>query len=430
MDKKKAESYLAVLREELQTALGCTEPIAVAFAAAKAAQVLGQRPTSCHVRCSGNIVKNVKGVTVPNSGGMKGIAVAAVLGAIGGNPELQLDVLRDVTPSHIAEMKRLIKEGFCLCKLAEGVENLYICVILTANKHSSLVEISGTHTNITRIEKDGVVLHESQAQETADGADKSLLCLRGILQFADEVPLKEVKTLLEKQLRYNHAISQEGLTRAYGVEVGRTLLEAHGGATQPGPKLMAKALSAAGSDARMGGCPLPVVINAGSGNQGIAVSMPVKVYAEAYHVPYERMLRALVVANLISLHQKRYIGNLSAYCGAVSAACGAAAGITWMLGEADPEGSYRAVAATITNTIATIGGMVCDGAKPSCAAKISAAIDAALTAFEMSRARRVFSSGEGLVKSNVEETIRSIGRMGREGMRQTDNEILYIMLEN
>ena len=425
MERKLYENSLTILRSELITALGCTEPIAIAYAAAKAREVLGVMPEHCTVYCSGNIVKNVMGVTVPNSGGLKGIDVAAILGIVGGRPEMELAVLESVTEAQQQEVRSLLSAGFCTCKLIENVATLYIVVELHAGEHTSLVEIQKTHKNITRMEKDGVsVLPKTEKPEEIllQTGDRSLLTVENIVEFANEVSLEEIEPILTPQIEYNMAICQEGLNHSYGAEVGRILLN---GNENPTVGLKARAYAAAGSDARMNGCPMPVVINSGSGNQGITVSVPVVIYAEEWKTEREKLLRALVVANLIAVHQKSYIGSLSAYCGVVSAACGAACGICYLL-----DYPHSVLCGTITNTIATVGGMVCDGAKSSCAAKISTALQTALLGMKMSVHNRSFQPGEGLVKGDVEETISNIGRMGRDGMRSTDNEILNIMLGN
>lgn len=433
------DTYAKILEKELVVALGCTEPIAIAFAGAKVREVLGQMPKRCEVLCSGNIVKNVKGVTVPNSDGMKGIDAAAVLGITAGDAKRNLAVLEHVSPEQIALTKELIENGFCSCGLIEGVENLYIIISAFAGDESASVEIRNFHSNITKITKNGSVIYTPQtslglcdsessedAENTpdsdADAPDKALLNIKNILDFGSFVELSLIQDCIARQIEYNNAISKEGLSHAWGAQVGRTLLDAFGSESVVN---RAKAVAAAGSDARMSGCPMPVVINSGSGNQGMTVSLPVIEYAKEYHISEERLYRALAVANLVSIHQKKYIGSLSAYCGAVSAACGSAVGIAWML-----DFTYEEICGIITNTITTIGGMVCDGAKPSCAAKIASAVDCALTSLHLSRKDRVFQPGEGLVKDNVEQTIQSVGRMGREGMRSTDIEILNIMLEN
>ena len=420
MEKKLYDNCVEILKEELIAAMGCTEPIAIAFVSALARKTLGSEPVSCEVLCSGNIVKNVMGVVVPNSQGQRGIAVAAVLGIVGGDSDRELEVLQSVTPEDVEKARKLIAEGFCTCQLAKGVENLFVEVHLKdAEGHTVTAQIKDHHNNVTLLQKDDTVLVSAKQDSSANTkkGDRSLLTIKGILEFADEVRMEDVKELLDRQIQMNSAISQEGLKNPYGAEVGRVLL-------QHGNDLRTRArAAAAGSDARMGGCALPVVINSGSGNQGITVTMPILEYAKEYHIDDEKVRRALVVANLISVHQKKYIGSLSAYCGATSAACASAVGIAYMLGE-----SYEVICSVITNAIATIGGMVCDGAKSSCAAKIAAAVECALLGLEMARGEHVFQPGEGLVKDNVEDTIRSVGRMGRDGMKETDIEILNIML--
>lgn len=425
-------NHLTILRHELQVALGCTEPIAIAYAAAKARQVLGQMPDACQVQCSGNIVKNVKGVTVPNSGGLRGIQAAAILGIVGGNPDRELAVLEDVTDSHRAQLRQLLKDNFCSCELIEGVENLYIIVQVQAASDTALVEIREEHNNITRIVKNGVVIFHKEDElpiESADEGDPFAIDLKSILEFANCASIEDLQPLLERQVLYNRAISQEGLRGSWGVQAGKSLLSLH---PNPDLHIQARAAAAAGSDARMSGCALPVVINCGSGNQGITITMPIVVYAEAYHLEKEAMYRALALANLIAVHQKKYIGRLSAYCGVVGAATAAACGVAYLLlqhlGKQDQ--IYPVICQTITNSICTIGGMVCDGAKSSCATKISVAVETGLQAMELALQGHVFQPGEGLTMDTAEQTIQAVGRMGREGMRSTDLEILNIMLGN
>lgn len=426
MDQALYNNHLSLLRSELIVALGCTEPIAIAYAAAKARKLLGEMPTHVTVHCSGNIVKNVKGVTVPNSGGLRGINVAAVLGIVGGDPELDLAVLEGVTDADRAEVRRLLSDkNYCECKLIENVANLYIVVELESAQHTALVEIQGTHKNITKMQKDGkdqpgVVA--TQEEKNQLNGDKMLLNIKNILEFADAVDLEDVRDILEKQIECNMAICEEGLKHHYGASVGQILLC---DSEQPTVGLRARAYAAAGSDARMNGCPMPVVINSGSGNQGITVSVPVVIYAREKNVEHEKLLRSLVVANLMAIHQKSFIGSLSAYCGVVSAACGAACGICYMF-----DYPYSVLCDTITNTLCTVGGMVCDGAKSSCAAKISTALQTALLGMKMGLHNCSFQPGEGMVHDDIEETIAAVGRMGRVGMKSTDIEILNIMLGN
>lgn len=419
------DAFLAILREELVPAMGCTEPIAVAYAAATARDILGVRPDSAEIRCSANIVKNVKGVTVPNTGGMRGIGAAATIGIVGGDAQAKLEVLEGVTDEDRAEAKRLLDAGFCKATLAEGIEGLYIEAIVRAGGESAEVVVRDSHTGISSIRKNGRVIFEKAAGMGGTGEDKArpgygMLNVRDIVAFADTVDLGEISELLETQIRLNEAISDEGLAKEYGASVGKTILAREG----QGVRARAKARAAAGSDARMSGCALPVVINSGSGNQGITVSLPVIEYAKDAGAGHDKLLRGLIVSNLVALEQKEYIGKLSAYCGAVSAAVGSGAGITYVCG-----GGYDRIATTITNAIATVSGMFCDGAKSSCAAKIATAVDAAIMAHEMSMQGRTFSSGEGLVSDDVEKTIRNIGRVGSVGMRPTDIEIIRVMLD-
>ncbi|NBI79036.1 serine dehydratase subunit alpha family protein [Anaerotruncus colihominis] len=424
MDQKVYDTYVSILKSELVPALGCTEPIAIAYASAKARDVLSEMPERLELWCSGNIIKNVKGVVVPNSGGLHGIDVAGILGLVGGNPNKELEVLESVTQADIDRTKELLQEDFCSCHLVENVENLFIIAKVFKGKHSAEVEIANRHTNITRIVKDGeewdVGKHAELAPHQAVKLDKSLLNVKDILEFADCVKIDDVREVLDRQIEMNSAISKEGLSGDYGAEVGKTLLKYYGNDV----KIRARAAAAAGSDARMGGCSLPVVINSGSGNQGMTVSLPVIEYAKELGVSHEKLYRALAVSNLVSIHQKKYIGSLSAYCGAVSAACGSGAAITYLYG-----GDLDDVSMTITNTIANVGGIVCDGAKSSCAAKIASAVDAAVMAHCMTENSKTFHAGEGLVKDDVEGTIESLGRVGREGMKATDIEILNIMIE-
>ena len=410
LEKRVYDNYVTILKDELVPALGCTEPIAIAYGAAKAREILGQMPESMEMCCSGNIIKNVKGVTVPNSGGLKGIDVAAVLGVVGGDAKKELEVLEQVTKEHIQKTRELVAKGFCRCALQEGVENLYIVAKVFAGEHSAEVTIINRHTLITKIVKDGKVIYEHKISESAsEKGDKSLLNVRDILNFADTVDLADVEEVIGDQIEKNTAISREGVIHPYGAQIGRTLLDVFGNDV----RTRARAKAAAGSDARMGGCSMPVVINSGSGNQGMTVSLPVIEYAKEYDATKEQLYRALVVANLISIHQKKYIGSLSAYCGAVSAACGAGAAITYLRG-----GTYEEVSLTIINTIGNVGGIVCDGAKASCAAKIASAVDAAILAHYMAMKHVSFQPGEGIIQDDLEATIKSMGYIGRVGMRR------------
>ena len=413
--------FLNVLHRELVPALGCTEPIAVAYAAAKAREVLAQFPERIELCCSGNIIKNVKGVTVPNSGGLCGMDAAAVLGVVGGNASRELEVLEGIRPEHIERTKQLLSEEFFSCKLQEGVENLYIEATVYAGEHKVCVKIVDRHTMITEIIYDDHLIYVAGgAEEQKDEVDWSQWSVKNIIRFADEAAIDDIKPLLDRQIEMNSAIAEEGLANKYGGQVGRTLLAVF----ENDVRTRAKARAAAGSDARMGGCSLPVVTNSGSGNQGMTVSLPVIEYARSLKVPPEILYRSLLVSNLISIYQKHYIGILSAFCGAVTAASGSGAAITYMSG-----GTYEQICNTIINVLANVSGIICDGAKASCAAKIASAVDAAIMAHHMGMKNLVFRSGEGIVQDNVEETIKSIGYIGRVGMKTTDVEILNIMID-
>lgn len=425
MDERIYATYVAILKQELVPALGCTEPIAIAFCASKAREILGCLPEKVRIGCSGNIVKNVMGVTVPNSGGLKGIEVATVLGLVGGKPEKLLETLEDVTQEDIEKTKQLLQDpSFCTCDLVMGEDNLIIVCEVQAAGHTALVEVKSKHTHITRIEKDGKLLfsQEVEKNEALEKPDYSLLTIEDIISFADSLNDEDAERLLGKQIAYNSEISKEGLERNWGVNVGRTLLMRNG--SNADVRIKARAAAAAGSDARMSGCAKPVIINSGSGNQGITLTMPIVEYAKELKASRSLELRSLALANLVSIHQKQYIGDLSAYCGVVCAATGSASGVAYMKG-----GRYEEISNTIINSICTVGGMVCDGAKPSCAAKISIALEAALDGYAMQENGGVFKQGEGMVKQDVEKTIRSIGKMAQVGMHSTDVEILKIMLE-
>lgn len=426
MNRKIYNEYVTILESELVPALGCTEPIALAYAAAKAKEVLGKMPDHITMRCSGNIIKNVKGVKVPNSGGMKGVEAAAVLGITGGDPSQALEVLEHVTDREIDEAEKLLKAGFCDCVLKDDVANLYIeayAVCKKTEKSEALVVIEDEHTNITHIEKDGQVLFHKEkkeyCQEREKTPDKSLLNLEDIITFANEVQITDVEKVLGRQIKYNTRIAEEGLRNPWGAQVRRVVLEEFG----EDVKWRAVAKASAGSDARMSGCALPVIINSGSGNQGMTCSLPVIEFGKELKKSKEEIYRALCVSNLVALNQKKYIGSLSAYCGAVCAAAGAGAGITYLCG-----GTLEQIENTVVNTIADAGGIVCDGAKPSCAAKISTALQAAILSHKMAMRGLTFARGEGLVMDCPEDTIKAVGYVGRAGMKQTDVEILNLMI--
>jgi len=426
MNQEAYDNHVRILREELVCALGCTEPIAVAYAAALARAALPVEPERLHVACSGNIIKNVKSVTVPNSGGMRGIEAAATLGAVGGDPTRDLEVLQSVGVDDIDRTRELVNAGFCDVELAEDVPNLYVRVVATGSGHTAVACIEERHTNVVELTLDGrpttaagKTASGEKSEATASGADRGKLTLRSIWDFAHEVRLEDVDELITNQIETNQAISREGLTHRWGANIGSTLLK-----SRPNDiSCKARAAAAAGSDARMSGCAMPVVINCGSGNQGITCSQPVLEYAHDLWSSHEELVRAVVLSDLTAVHVKYFIGELSAFCGAVSASCGAGAGICMLRG-----GSFGQYEATIVNTLANVGGIVCDGAKPSCAAKICAAVDAAILGCDMALSDDNFLAGDGLVGANAEETIRSMGYVGRVGMHPTDVEILNIII--
>lgn len=420
MDKKTYNAFIELLTAELRLAMGCTEPIAVAYAAAKAREVLGQMPERIELYCSGNIIKNVKAVTVPNSGGRRGLEVAAVLGAAYGDASLELEVVSKVTEKEIAGLQELLDADLCHCHLQTGKDNLYIRAEVFAGNESSLVEISEKHTYITRIEKNGEVLM-TQPELNLLKNDISVLNLHDIYAFANELDMDDVDELIERQIECNIKIAEEGIKNPYGSEIGRRYLEMYG---EHDYRFKAVAYAAAGSDARMNGCALPVVINSGSGNQSITISVPMIVYAQEHGISKEQLIRGLVFADLMALLQKKYIGDLSAYCGATCAGCAAVAGIAFIEGQ-----PLEVLGKIVVNAISTIGGMVCDGAKSSCAAKIATSISTGFLAYDLAVNDLSFKDGEGLVVEDIEKTIERVGRMGREGMRSTDESILEMMIE-
>lgn len=429
MDSKIYSKYLDALKGELVLALGCTEPIAVAYAAAKAREVLGSMPKELVVKCSGNIIKNVKSVIVPTTGDMRGIDTSAVLGALAGNAEYGLEVLKNVKKEDVEETKRLLDEGICKVEIINGISKLHIIVEATDYDTTVTVEISECHTNIVSITKNGEVLFSRQENAPTVGAeempvnanDEDNMSLEEIYRFANEVDIADVKEILDRQISCNLAIAKEGLRGDYGANVGKTIIKNYG----EDVKFVARAYPAAGSDARMSGCTMPVVINSGSGNQGMTVSLPVIIYARHLNVSDEKLYRALVLSNLLAIHLKFGIGKLSAYCGVVSAACGSGAAISYL-----HDAPLSVIEKTITNTLGNVSGIVCDGAKSSCAAKIASSVDAAIMGHCMAMDNYSFGAGEGLVKDNIEKTIDTISTMGREGMKQTDEEILSLMLKD
>ena len=414
------KAYLSILHRELVPAMGCTEPVAIALACAKARDLLGAPPERAALRVSGNIIKNVKSVVVPNTGGGRGIAAAAAIGFVVGGAEKQLQVISAVTDAQREQMARLLERCPIETVPAEGPEVFDIFVEAHAGGHCARVRITGSHTNLVLAERDGQILEQRPAQPEGAEEQASPLTVRDILDFARSADLADVRPLLDRQIAYNTAIRDEGLTGRWGAAIGCTLLRCYGNDVT----VRARAAAAAGSDARMGGCELPVIINSGSGNQGMTASLPVIEYAAELSADAEQLYRALLVSNLLTVHLKTGIGRLSAYCGAVSAGCAAGAAIAWLHG-----GGYKEVAHTLVNSLAIVSGIVCDGAKPSCAAKIASAVDAGILGWQMYLGGQQFYAGDGIVRKGVEETIRTVSRVGRDGMLGTDREILRIMTE-
>ena len=426
MDATTYQDYVNILHEELVPAMGCTEPIAIAYAAAVARQTLGRLAQRMEVEASGNIIKNVKSVFVPNTGGLRGIPAAAAAGMAAGDPALELEVLSSIGEGEQDAIRQYLADTPIAVKLADSPFIFDIAIRAWAGEDSALVRIVNYHTNIVRVERNGQVLKEVEAQAAAEEGltDKSVLTVEGILEFAREAALADVEEAVGRQVRYNTAIAQEGLRGDYGANIGKVLLATYGDDV----KIRAKAMAAAGSDARMNGCGLPVVIVSGSGNQGLTASLPVVEYAKELGADWETTLRAVLVSDLVTIHLKAEIGRLSAYCGAVSAGCGSGAGIAWLYGrEKEPQALLKDVSHTIVNALAVDSGIVCDGAKASCAAKIASAVDAGLLGFYMYQNGQQFRGGDGIISKGVEETIRNIGLLATQGMRETDREILDIM---
>ena len=420
MDNEVFARCTALLEQELVPALGCTEPSAVAYTAACAAQALGCMPRSVEVFCSASVIKNVHSVAVPNAGGRKGVCAAALLGVLVARPERKLQILEEVRPGHREQLAALLDAGMCTCRLAEDVDPLYIRVSVRSASDSAEAEVSGGHTNLTRLTRNGRLL--SAAENTHETLpDASGLTFEQIWEFARRCSLERLHPVIDRMIRCNADIAAEGMKHLYGAGIGPALAGRMNGHDIG---LRARAAAAAGSDARMNGCPMPVVIVSGSGNQGITCSVPVIEYARALGASEETLMRALILASLVTLRLKAPIGSLSAFCGAVCAAAGAGAGAAFLLG-----GDLQTVCDTVTYTLATVGGMVCDGAKSSCAAKIGAALETALFGMSLSlREHRCFAAGDGLVHACAEETADAYGAMADRGMKQTNVEILNLML--
>jgi len=412
------KDILALLREELVPAMGCTEPIAVAYAAAVARELLGNLPDLITVRCSGNIIKNVKGVIVPGTGDLKGVDTSAILGCISGNAGKKLEVLSNISQADVEYAKELIASKMCKVELIENEENLYIDVLMTLGDNSSEVVLAGTHTNIIKTVRNGQIVFESEWKKNKMNSENKY-SLKDLYDYSNHINISEIQDVLDQQIKDNLLISEEGIKNTYGANIGKTLIQFSNDSIET----IARAYAAAGSDARMGGCELPVVINSGSGNQGITVSVPVIKYAEYLNVSKEKLYKALVFSNLVSIYIKTGIGKLSAYCGVVSASCGAVAGVCYLFDD-----SMEIISKTVTNTLGNISGIICDGAKSSCAAKIATSLEAAFLGRKLALNGNVFREGEGLTGKCIDKTIENIWDLGKIGMKQTDIEILKLMI--
>ncbi|VEN75052.1 conserved hypothetical protein [Candidatus Desulfarcum epimagneticum] len=419
---KRYQACLDILRKELVPAMGCTEPVAIAYAAARARETLGARPERVLVEVTDNIIKNVKSVAIPNTGNLKGIEAAAAAGIVAGDADQGLETLSSVDDQGRKQIRAFLQEKQINVRKLKSHLIFDLRVTVFSGDSKACVRISHFHTHIALIEKNGKIIYQNQdcGENNPSGvADRLMMNVKDILDFAGSVKISEVEDILRRQIECNTKIAAEGLKGDWGANIGSVLLDTWGDDI----KVRAKALAAAGSDARMGGCELPVVIVSGSGNQGIAASVPVIEYAGELGVEKETLLRALVVSNLVAIHLKTSIGRLSAYCGAVSAGAGAGAGIAWLHG-----GGFEEVAHTLVNALAIVSGIICDGAKPSCAAKVAASVDAGILGFHMYQKGQQFYGGDGIVTKGVENTIANVGRLGRDGMRETDKEIIRIML--
>lgn len=413
------KEFIAVLEEELIPAMGCTEPISIAYAASRARLELGSAPTEITALCSGNMIKNVRCVSIPNSNGMVGIEAAAVLGAFGGDCARQMEVLESVTPDTLAKAASFLNEDRCHVEYLDSEIPLHFIICITNDSDTVEVEVRHSHMNIVSINKNGRSLYKAGVEKKKLPVDRSFLTIENIRTFADEAEISSVKPIFDRQIRCNMDIAYEGMSGDYGLHIGRTIRASYA----DGVVTRMKSLAAAASEARMSGCDMPVIINSGSGNQGIASSVPVIVYARENSIPQEKLYRGLIFSALLTIHQKDYIGKLSAFCGAVSASCAACAAITYMVG-----GTVEQIKATIDNTLANIPGILCDGAKISCAAKIATSIDAGMMAHFLAMNGKAYQAFTGILKEEADETIGCVGYIGKIGMRETDREIVKMML--
>ena len=424
MDKIKYNLFLQILKEELVPAMGCTEPAAIAYAGAKVKSILdttGEQAKRALIEVSGNIVKNVKSVTVPNTCGLKGIEAALAAGISLGKHEKELSVLSEIKEDEAPIVANFLKSFPIEVKRSCSDEIFEIAVSLYSDNHVAYIKLVGDHTNIALLKLDDKVLIENDKALPKKQADRSLLSIESIIEFADNVDLDDVREVIERQIDCNMAIAEEGLKNDYGANIGKVYLSGD----PKNVKVRAKAYAAAGSDARMNGCELPVIINSGSGNQGMTTSIPVIVYASHLGIERDVLIRALTLSNLITIHLKTGIGTLSAYCGVISAGAAAACGIVYLRG-----GKFEAIAHTLVNALASSSGIICDGAKASCAAKIALAVESGLLGMDMYYHDCQFYAGDGIVKQGVEATIKSISRLAYVGMKETDKEIISIMIDD
>lgn len=416
------EAFLAILKEELIPAMGCTEPISLAYAAARAREFLPDVPDRITAACSDNMIKNVRCVQIPNSKGMHGIEAAVLLGMVGGDAGRKMEVLEAVTPDAIARVHRMLDEQVCVVTCLASDIPLHFIIKAYAGETWVEVEVKHSHLGVVRIERNGEILYRAE-EKTAEsvGADRSLLTLEGIKDFADKVDIDDIRSLFDRQIRCNMDIAYEGISGGYGLGIGHIIRASYADSTVT----RMKAYAAAASEARMDGCDMPVIINSGSGNQGIASSVPVIIYAREHDISREKLYRALAFSALLTVYQKEFIGRLSAFCGAVSATCAAGAAITYLCG-----GTLKQIKATIGNTLANVPGIICDGAKISCAAKIASSLDAAMLAHFLAMNDREYEAYTGILKEEIGETIRCVGYIGKVGMKETDKEIVKLMLES
>lgn len=420
LTENRKTQFLAILGEELIPAMGCTEPIALAYASAKATEVLGAKPEKIVAKCSGNMIKNVRCVQIPNSAGMIGIEAATALGAFGGDVNREMEVLESVTEADRAVVRAFLEGQGCVVEYLDSEIPLHFIIEATAGSDTVSVEVRYSHTNLYSIVKNGEVLLQAEGEQiTSHRADRSELSIDTIKEFADEVELSVIKPIFDQQIRCNMDIAYEGMSGDYGLGIGRIIRASYA----ESDLTRMKAYAAAASEARMEGCDMPVIINSGSGNQGIASSVPIIVYARENSIPREKLYRALAFSSLLTIHQKEYIGKLSAFCGAVSASCASGAAITYLAG-----GTTQQIKDTIGNTLANIPGIICDGAKASCAAKIATSLDASMMAHFLAMQGKSYSAFSGILKDEAEKTISCVGYIGKVGMRETDKEIIRMML--